>query len=260
MPAVTNFRVSFDFCYGNSWAIGVSSLLVWALGAAPSKDTLWSTPNNFTSIPGCPWTRDHEAAALELHVVLAVMSTGPVGISDAIGLSNATLLQRTIAKDGTLLQPSKPITAIDSTFRATGAPRGEVYSTFSAVRAQKCDAWYFASFQMKSEHALRVDDFYPPLDPRKRVIAYRRFDSGAGCVDGEDAVASGCVSLVPIANFTGAAPVLRVPASDYANATAGTDLAPTLTTVWQPCGGVDSGGYILLGELSKYGDRTPEIT
>ena len=31
-PAVTNFRVSFDFCYGGSWNIGESSLLVWAAG------------------------------------------------------------------------------------------------------------------------------------------------------------------------------------------------------------------------------------
>jgi hypothetical protein len=45
MPAVTQFRVSFDYCYGQSWNIGESSLLVWALGAAPSKDTLWTTDN-----------------------------------------------------------------------------------------------------------------------------------------------------------------------------------------------------------------------
>ena len=45
MPAVTQFRVSFDFCYGRSWDIGESSLLVWALGAKPSKDTLWTSDN-----------------------------------------------------------------------------------------------------------------------------------------------------------------------------------------------------------------------
>jgi hypothetical protein len=84
MPAVTNIRVSFDFCYGESWKIGTSSLLVWALGLAPSKDTLWTTENGKVSTPGCPWTLDHETPGAELHLVLAVMSTGPVGISDAI--------------------------------------------------------------------------------------------------------------------------------------------------------------------------------
>lgn len=32
MPALTNFRVSNDFCYGSSWNVGVSSLIVWAAG------------------------------------------------------------------------------------------------------------------------------------------------------------------------------------------------------------------------------------
>ena len=41
MPALTNFRVSNDFCYGSSWNVGVSSLIVWAVGSAPSKDTLY---------------------------------------------------------------------------------------------------------------------------------------------------------------------------------------------------------------------------
>ena len=46
--------------------IGMSSLIVWAAGAHPSKDTLWSTDNNKTSVPGCQWTPDHEAPAAEL--------------------------------------------------------------------------------------------------------------------------------------------------------------------------------------------------
>ena len=77
-PAVTNFRVSFDYCYGGSYDIGESSLLVWAVGASPSKDTLWTTDNNRSATPGCDWTVDHEAVAAELHVVLALMSTGYV--------------------------------------------------------------------------------------------------------------------------------------------------------------------------------------
>jgi hypothetical protein len=34
---VTNFRASNDFFYGQSFDIGASSLLIWALGAVPSK-------------------------------------------------------------------------------------------------------------------------------------------------------------------------------------------------------------------------------
>jgi len=48
--AVTNFRVSADFCYGTSYLIGVSSLLPWALGTAPSKDTFWTTDNDHEEV------------------------------------------------------------------------------------------------------------------------------------------------------------------------------------------------------------------
>jgi hypothetical protein len=76
MNAVTNFRVSNDFCYGNSWNVGISSLIVWAAGAAPSKDTLWTTTNGQFAVPGCNWSPDHEKPAAELHVVIALMTTG----------------------------------------------------------------------------------------------------------------------------------------------------------------------------------------
>eukprot|EP01043_Picozoa_sp_COSAG02_P015445 COSAG02_NODE_659_length_18772_cov_14.955015_20_plen_163_part_00 len=98
MPAVTNFRVSNDFCYGESWKVGVSSLIVWAAGAFPSKDTLWTSDNGRFSVGGCPWTPDHETPAAALHVVIALMSTGPVGISDMEGGTNVTLITRTITE------------------------------------------------------------------------------------------------------------------------------------------------------------------
>jgi|EP01043_Picozoa_sp_COSAG02_P051886 hypothetical protein len=58
-------------------------MLVWALGAAPSKDTFWT--NNQSSIAkvhapecggasGCP--PDHTDAGCELHSMLAALSTG----------------------------------------------------------------------------------------------------------------------------------------------------------------------------------------
>lgn len=100
--------------------IGWSSMLVWALGAAPSKDTFWT--KNQSSIAkvhapecggmsGCP--PDHSDAGCELHSMLAALSTGPVQPSDSIGNTNKTLLVRCMRKDGLLLQPSKPLTALD---------------------------------------------------------------------------------------------------------------------------------------------------
>ena len=61
-----------DFCYGHSWDVGVSSLIVWAAGAFPSKDTLWTSNNGKFAVPGCQWSPDHEAPAAALHVAGAL--------------------------------------------------------------------------------------------------------------------------------------------------------------------------------------------
>jgi hypothetical protein len=114
MPAVTNFRVSMDFCYGESWQVGVSSLIVWAAGAFPSKDTLWTSDNGRFAVGGCPWTPDHETPAAALHVVIALMSTGPVGISDMEGGTNVTLITRAITEVNTRLSPKFPCRPIST--------------------------------------------------------------------------------------------------------------------------------------------------
>ena len=265
MPALTNFRVSFDFCYGGSWNIGESSLLVWALGAFPSKDTLWSTENNHTEIPGCPWTADHEESAAELHVVLALLSKGPVGLSDAIGHTNATLLKRIIRQDGVLLKPSKPVTAVDSTFLSEGHPRlvsplsqaggdgGYVYGT-----AGFGQSWYFVSFLLPSVYTVTLRDFWPnvPLNNNQpNVLAYRQFDAGVSCQNGTNAESSGCVQFAKhLSRHDRSAEVLEVPSAGTAS-TGQRLYSPAVTSVWQPC---TQGGWILLGELDKYVTLSPQ--
>ena len=250
MPAVTNFRVSFDFCYGGSYKIGTSSLLVWALGAFPSKDTLWTTDNNRTAVPGCPWTADHEAVAAPLHVVLALMSMGPVGISDALGLTDAELIKRTIAADGTLLKPSKSVTSVDSAIAgAEGKPDGSVYGTYSGSGTDAVDAHQFVSFQLKSEFGVLASDFYPPLGASASALVHREFGNGKGCANGTDA--SACVAQTTAA----ATPVVTLPKSDFSNTTGGTDFAPAVTTVWPVCA---ASGWALLGELTKYVPLSPQ--
>ena len=259
MPSVTNFRVSTDYCYGNSWEIGVSSLLVWALGAAPSKDTLWTSDNNRTAIPGCPWTHDHETRVAELHLVLGLMSTGPVGISDAIGMTNATLLKRAIASDGTLLKPAKAITAVDSSFldRSLSGLDGYMYGTVGYHGR----SWHFVSFKMKQSFTVRIRDFWPPIDAStigggKTVLVYRLFHQSCLCQHGSDAVASDCVKLFALdATADSSTRVFVAPSSSFENVTGGTDFSPTIATVWQGC--CPKNNWILLGELDKYVPLSP---
>ena len=52
-----------------------------------------------------------------MEAAISALSTGPVQPSDAIGYSNATLIGMTCTRtSGTLLQPSRPATAIDACF------------------------------------------------------------------------------------------------------------------------------------------------
>ena len=144
LPAVTNFRASNDFFYGTSWDLGLSSLLIWALGSKPSKDTFWTSDNGgpqaAAAAGGCPGSgcpADHCDSGYELHTLLAVMATGPVGFSDALGQTNVTRILQTCTQNGTLLQPSKAATAIDATLRTESSkrPQGHVLATFTSTVA-----------------------------------------------------------------------------------------------------------------------------
>ena len=240
-PAVTNFRVSNDFCYGQSWNVGESSLLAWAMGAAPSKDTLWTSDNGGFAVPGCKFGPDHETPAAELHVVIALMTTGPVGISDGLNMTNATLTKRTITADGTLLKPSKPITSIDSELTAHNGPAGHVYSTWSGVDTAVW-AWSFVSFMLSKEFAVAKADFYPAV--AAQAVYHRTFNQ-ALCTNG------GPMSECVVEASTEGA-IFTAPMSNQQNVTGGTNLAPEVTTVYPV-----SGSVVLLGELSKYVPLSP---
>ena len=259
---VTNFRVSTDYCYGESWSMGISSLLVSALGKAPSKDTLWTTPNNRTEIPGCPWTADHEAPGAALHVTLALFSTGPVGISDGPGFTDDELIRRTISADGALLQPSRPATLIDSIIRARcSSDKSDAISDSEILVSHSSSnddiglsirAWYLVSFRVKNDVTLSRSDLYPSV-PTKDLLFWRHFDGGASCRDGQNALDSGCI----VQSFPGGIPI---PASDFSNTDMGTEFGHVITTLYpSQC----ASGWLALGELTKLvplsTDRFPGI-
>ena len=111
---VTNGRASSDYASGNNWDIGAGSLLWSALGLKPSKDNFWTSFDEPYPSEFHPFGSDHNST--EVMAMIAIFSTGPVGISDRAGYSNATLIMRLCRADGRLLQPIRPITAIDDQF------------------------------------------------------------------------------------------------------------------------------------------------
>ncbi len=175
-------------------------------------------------------------------------------------MTNVTLVKRIISNDGSLLQPSKPITAVDSSFLEEDiAPNGFVYGTHGLDLS-----WIFVSFQLRDPFPVTLRDFWPPLqatdtgnndtvgNPR---LALRTFGSSQECIDGEDAVASGCVTLVTLEkDSSDLSPVFEAPQSSFDSP--GSDLSPNVVTVWNEC--PEGSGFFFLGELNKYVALSPK--
>ena len=65
----------------------------------------------------------------ELNAIIAAFSTGPVGLGDGMGATDKSVVMPTCDAAGKLLQPDRPLLAVDSTFAKTGQdPRGKAVS------------------------------------------------------------------------------------------------------------------------------------
>lgn len=175
-------------------------------------------------------------------------------------MTNATLLKRAISSDGSLLQPSKPITAVDSSFLEDNLnPNGYLYGTHGLDLS-----WIFVSFQLHDAFPVTLRDFWPPLyatgyvnDSNKAStqLVYRDFGSSSECIEGEDAIASGCVTFVTLEEDSdNLSPIFEAPQSSFDFP--GSDFSPNVVTVWKEC--PEGSGTFFLGELNKYVALSPK--
>ena len=274
LPAITNMRVSHDFFYGGSYDVGQSSLLTWAVNIKPSKDTFWTSanigsPENASAILGvingacsgdsCP--PDHGDEGAMLHTILALLTTGPVGFSDAVNKTNAQLLLSTCTADGTLLKPSKPATTIDAALSShlTARPQGGyILGSYAGppvnlTSSELPSAWShtMVSHQLSASWSVTPSNFWPPLASGTYFVG--RWESGGSwhCEEG-DAIAS-CVTECRVERGADAAmfelPAAPTPAKSPAS------FLPTLVTVVGECA---IGKVALLGELSKFVTLSPQ--
>ena len=211
--AATNGRASDDYAGGGNWNIGGPSLLFWALGMRPSKDNFWSSDGQPRQ-PG--FDQSNPGTNGELNAILATMSMGPVGPSDGAGQHNATRIMRTCSADGTILQPERPMTPIDATYRQA-VSRSErqldsaaIWSTFSRAAGPAARGSAAAAAAPAQYHIIGVDvdttgthkgtvpvfasDVYPTPSSGAK-FAVRDWHRSGNCTDGADAVASGCVRV-----------------------------------------------------------------
>ena len=134
-PAVTNARVNGDGGL-DLQALVFSTAMAAAVGLGWSKDNL-----RLAVFP---------AGVTEIQTALAALSLGPVGLSDELAgypaplppgasppvVTNATLALSTCTANGTLLQPSFPLTAVEDLLAGAAGldlRQGHVWATFTAV-------------------------------------------------------------------------------------------------------------------------------
>ena len=177
-----------------------------------------------------------------------------MGFSDAVGQTNATLIRSTCDEAGTLLQPSRAMTAVDATVRTDGgAPRGHVLGSYDGGPGPG-EAWahYVLGHQLEAAWRVTPADFWPRLSPAAENWVYRTRH------------------MEPCSNLTAAARCVR-PVRRPTNGSSTLFFLPkrptdgnltftaTLATLWPVC----PSGWVVLGQLSKIAAashrRFPEI-
>ena len=140
VPRVTQVRASGDYAFNvidparsPQWDMGITSMFLDALGLAPNKDVLWSTSVQ----PDNPYSENANETVPDRAILIATLSTGPVGIGDAVNLTNVSRVMRCCRPDGLILKPDRAITTINTLAadwaRYDNVAQGELYSTETTV-------------------------------------------------------------------------------------------------------------------------------
>eukprot|EP00040_Diaphanoeca_grandis_P039050 m.258025 g.258025 ORF g.258025 m.258025 type:complete len:1139 (+) comp36016_c0_seq1:75-3491(+) len=187
LPGVTHARVSMDYaCWNNGsenpnngckrgmgnyfdFNTGPPSMLSWALGILPYKDSFFSS-SDFTGPEACMsclfsnWSEPYP----RVQAIVSSLSAGPIAPGDAISKENRSLIMMTARSDGVLLKPDRPATPIDSywSVRAFGTsqhgPHGELWATETSVACGdgvlKCTYHYAFGTMLESEYTLTLSE------------------------------------------------------------------------------------------------------
>ena len=249
MPTATQIRASDDHVPGRAggdspvqWKLGFSSLLAWAVGLAPFKDNYWSTVQQ----PGSSCGANASEVTPSLHNAASVFSAGPVTPGDGVGASDAAQILRACNSAGRLLQPSRPMTALDSRIAAgafpgaPGAPTGEVQASFSDLGGGYVFDHVLGA-ELTAPYAVTTAD----LAARRAERALRRPAAAAAAAAATSAVAY----AVNAATLDSAS--LVVQAFDDAHPIPLTRCGLADFQVWHTAP-LFANGWALLGDLSKY--------
>ena len=215
LPHLTSARTGMDYDWPTNADIGVTSMLPWAVGLSPSKDAFMSSNKSHFTMPP-PFFKDglgNPGSLPELNAIIAAFSTGPVGLGDGLDATNYSFIVLPACDSGgRLLQPDRPLLAIDATFcksgqEPRGAPNGHVKSSWMSLAdggaiwsslAQpdggQATAHFVLAVNVSRPWVLQRADVFPRMN-ESSVFVSRRWDRAQPCVNGSLAVASGCVAV-----------------------------------------------------------------
>ncbi|CAF1248998.1 unnamed protein product [Rotaria sordida] len=161
-------RISDDYSVNiNQWNIGRVSMITWAIGVIPFKDTFWTTSIQ----PQSPYGNFTEPN-VQLNALIALMSLGGVAISDKIGNTNLTVVNRLCRSDGVLFRPERPATAMDSTFLGNDGPKGEMWHSFSSDAEQNLFVEYVMITNLTESYTFSWNELFNTQEddyPNRRI-------------------------------------------------------------------------------------------
>jgi hypothetical protein len=100
-----------------------------AVGLAPFKDVFWSTSLQ----PRATYKPSPHEVLPEREILMATLSTGPVGPGDGINYTNVDRIMKCCRQDGLILKPDRPLTTINPLISDWAlyddVTQGELYST-----------------------------------------------------------------------------------------------------------------------------------
>lgn len=156
--------------------------------------------------------RGNPMALPELNAIIAAFSTGPVGVGDGMNATDKAIVLPTCDGAGRLLQPDRPMLAVDATFCSPGQePRGEpsgkckstwmsaadggaIWNSITKLPNNSQATRFALAINVTRPWQLQRTDLWPRASLNSTFLS-RVWGGGGVCTNGSAAVASGCVQL-----------------------------------------------------------------
>ena len=261
-PAFVSARCGWDQDSGETWPnMASTGNFLAALQVRPIMDVLWTTTTQPTRNGG---SRPHIAHEL----VIATLTTGPVGIGDALDCTNVTLLRQATRADDVILKPCAAAARLDAFYADADFGPGEVWAaasaparSASAAQDRRADSraalagaagatadglWWWTLLATNVDtpaHAVSPSALWPPSTPGTEFVAA---EWGKPCANGS--AASACLSA-----FGEGASALN--ASTQGAGASG--VAPRLWRLFTVAP-VLPGAWVLVGEEAKFVRVSPQ--